>query len=138
KCRTGLVKFLWRESRRRVIEPGEAELVGRSAQLAPGREISRAKDGVNARRSVNGKLKRSVHRLAWRDQLDRQRVSEHGDAIILPQRGDRPGQIRGRQRFGQHESRERIAVNEERTQLRQTRRQSEIGKLIVAKIQSAQ
>ena len=110
------------------MEVDAAQRVGRNAHRAPGREIRGAKDGVNSRRPGDSKLEcASQHQ--WPDQLDDQRISENGDALIS-QSGDVSGQIRGGQRFGQNEGRERIAVGKPSDQLRHVGRQREVGQLI--------
>ena len=93
------VKLLRREMGRYVREDDFAEWIAPDTQLAPGREIGRAEHSVNAGRPADGKLKRS-NQLLQPDELDRQRVSEYGDALI-PQRDHRRDQICcGGQRFG--------------------------------------
>src|SRR2546427_9618332 len=89
------VKLLRREMGCHVCEDDSTETVAHSAQLAPDCEIRRAKDGVNARRPGECKLKRSK-RLSQPGELNRQWVSEHIDTLIA-QSGDVSGQIRGGQ-----------------------------------------
>src|SRR6185503_21162051 len=75
------VKFLRGEMGGYIREEDATESVVHNAQLTPDRKISRGKDGVNARRTGDGKLKRS-NRLSQPDELNRQRVGEHRNALI--------------------------------------------------------
>src|SRR5262245_32083714 len=73
------------ETERRVtrVSIGErdtAETVRRSAQFSPGYEIAGCKNGVNARRSGDSKLKRAGQGLRP-DQLNVHRVSDERDSV---------------------------------------------------------
>ena len=121
---------------RRVKESDRAEFVGRNAQLAPVRKIGGTQDSVIARRTGDTKLK-CAHRLLLREgELDRQRIGEHLNALIL-QRGDCRCQIPHRQRLGEHKGRKRIASEENRAEVRHVRRQGQVGQLTEAEVNVA-
>src|SRR5881394_1328130 len=116
------VKFSWREMRFHVREQDAAERIARKVQRIPVGEITRAEDGVNAGRSADGKSKCAKALLLREGELDREWIGEHLHALIL-QVGDGRGQIRGSQWFGQDKSRERIAAEKYRAQVRHVWRQ---------------
>src|SRR5262249_53574062 len=99
-------------------------------------EVRRAQDGVNARRPGDSKLKRTCQ-LSWSQELGRQRVSEDGNALI-PQNGDKLGQIGGSELFGQYESRYRTAGDEKIEQVSHGGGQGEAGELVVLQVERGQ
>ena len=111
------------------------ELLAMPTSLHAARSLE-ANTPYTARWPGDSKLECSRQR-PWPEKLDRQRVSENVNSLIL-QRRDGRRQICGRERFGQHKGGERIAVNKQRRQPRHVGRQSEAGQLICREIQLGQ
>jgi hypothetical protein len=83
RCEARAIKLPGREMGRHIGENDATEPVSHSARLTPGREISRAKDGVNARRPGERERKVTCQRSLGCDEANGQRISMYGDTLIL-------------------------------------------------------
>src|SRR5205814_2020220 len=118
----GAIELLWHEMGLRIREEDAAERIVDKIQRLPSCQIRRTINRVNARRSGDAKSKRANWLLSREGELNRHRIGEYLHALIL-QVGDGRGQIRGGECFGENESRERIAAEKYRAQVRHVRRQ---------------
>src|SRR5579862_3805163 len=80
------VELAWRLAGFCIRETGKTELVRRLSRLAPGNQVGRSADGINARRPEESKLKSPARSPARRNQLDCERISDNRNSLALQQR----------------------------------------------------